>query len=164
MPRASKLTDSKWPASNDTPLAELRKTMSGLEYVEALRDQRILLAPMARTIGYQFREVRKGRVTLAMTPGSHLFNNWTLHGGAMATILDSAMSAAVNSEMPVGARCRTLELKINYLDGPTVDTGELLARANTIQVRNRIALAQGKLEDAEGNLYAHATATFSIRR
>ena len=138
--------------------------MSGLEYVEALRDQRIPLAPMARTIGYQFREVRKGRVTLAVTPGSHLYNNWTLHGGAMATILDSAMSAAVNSEMPVGARCRTLELKINYLDGPTADSGELLARAKTIQVRNRVALAQGKLEDAEGRLYAHATATFSIRR
>jgi len=158
------LTDSKRLASNDTPLTELRKTMSGLEYVEALRDQRIPLAPMARNIGYQFREVRKGRVTLAVTPGSHLFNNWTLHGGAIATILDSAMSAAVNSEMPVGARCRTLELKINYLDGPTADTGELFARAGTIQVRNRIALVQGKLEDAEGNLYAHATATFSVKR
>ncbi|MDD9961963.1 MAG: PaaI family thioesterase [Gammaproteobacteria bacterium] len=158
------MTESKRSASNDTPLAELRKTMSGLDYVEALRDQRIPLAPMARTIGYHFKEVRKGRVTLAVTPGRHLFNNWTLHGGAMATILDSAMSAAVNSEMPVGARCRTLELKINYLDGPTAETGELLARASTIQVRNRIALAQGKLEDDEGKLYAHATATFSIRR
>lgn len=141
-----------------------RTDLTGLQYVEALRDGQIPLSPMANTIGYKIMDVHEGSVTLKLTPQRHLFNNVSLHGGTMATILDSAMSAAVNSALPKEARCRTLELKINYLDAPTADTGELTGKGALIQLCNRIALAEGRLEDNNGKLYAYATATFSIKR
>ena len=141
-----------------------RAGLSGLEYVQALRDGKIPPSPMANTIGYRVIEVEQGAATLAVTPGKHLSNNITLHGGAMATLLDGAMSSAVNSALPKGARCKTLELKVNYLDAPTLESGRLFGKGRVIQLRHRTGLAEGKIEDANGKLYAHATATFSIRR
>lgn len=157
-------------ATNDSPgntpneAALARDKMTGLEYVEALRDGEIPLSPMAQNIGYSIETVAEGSVTLTVAPRPHLFNNFTLHGGAMAAILDGAMASAVNSSLPQGARARTLELKINYLDAPTKKTGELFGIAKVIQLRNRVALVEAQIQDRDGKLYAHATSTYMIRR
>ena len=119
---------------------------------------------MARTVGWKIAEVGEGRVTLRANPGTHLYNHATLHGGAMATMLDGAMAAAVNSALPKRTRCLTLDLQVSYLNAPTPAAGELYAMAGVIQLRNRIALAEGRIEDGRGNLFAHGTARFSIRR
>ena len=141
-----------------------RADLTGLEYIEAVRDGRFPLSPMARTIGWRILEVEEGRVTLCANPGAHLYNHKTLHGGAMAAMLDGAMAFAVNSALPRKVRCRTLDLQASYLDAPTAESGELYARAEVIQLRNRIALAEGRIEDGEENFLAHGTARFIIRR
>src|SRR4051812_25469886 len=96
--------------TKDKPAAasEARAGLTGLEYVRAIRDGAILRSPLAQTIGWTFETAEEGLVTLSLQPKPHIFGNNSLHGGAIASLIDGAMSAAVNSVLPRGYRCLTL--------------------------------------------------------
>jgi uncharacterized protein (TIGR00369 family) len=88
----------------------------------------------------------------------------TVHGGVLATLLDSAMGCAVQAMMAAGTSYTTLELKVNYLRPVTIKTGTLSCEGKIIYVGGRIATAEGRLTDAAGKLYAHATTTCIVLR
>jgi hypothetical protein len=46
-----------------------------------------------------------------------------VHGGYAATLLDSAMGLAVHSMLPAGSGYTTLEFKVSFIRGMTLDTG-----------------------------------------
>jgi uncharacterized protein (TIGR00369 family) len=48
---------------------------------------------------------------------------------------------------------------VNLVRAITAASGKLRATGKTIHVGSRIATAEGRLEDASGKLYAHATTT-----
>ena len=52
-----------------------------------------------------------------------------------------------------------MELKLNYVRAVTVDSGPLRAEGKVIHVGKQIATAEGRLHDARGRLYAHASTT-----
>ena len=54
---------------------------------------------------------------------------------------------------------KTLEAKTNLVRAITSETGKLRAIGRTLHVGKRMATAEGRLEDAAGKLYAHATTT-----
>jgi uncharacterized protein (TIGR00369 family) len=61
--------------------------------------------------------------------------------------------------MPAGGAYTTLEAKTNLVRAITDQTGALRAIGKLVHLGNRIATAEGRLEDASGKLYAHATTT-----
>jgi uncharacterized protein (TIGR00369 family) len=75
------------------------------------------------------------------------------------TLLDSAMGCAVHTQMPLGTGYTTLEAKTNLVRAITAETGKLRAIGVTVHVGKRMATAEGRLEDAAGKLYAHASTT-----
>jgi uncharacterized protein (TIGR00369 family) len=75
------------------------------------------------------------------------------------TLLDSAMGCCVHTRMPAGGAYTTLEAKTNLVRAITDKSGTLRAIGKLIHFGNRIATAEGRLVDAEGKLYAHATTT-----
>jgi uncharacterized protein (TIGR00369 family) len=75
------------------------------------------------------------------------------------TLLDSAMGCAVQTQMPAGSGYTTLEAKTNLVRAINVSTGKLRAMGKVVHVGKRMATAEGRLEDASGKLYAHATTT-----
>jgi uncharacterized protein (TIGR00369 family) len=75
------------------------------------------------------------------------------------TLLDSAMGCAVQTRMPAGGGYTTLEAKTNLTRAITAKTGKLRAIGKTLHVGARVATAEGRLVDAEGRLYAHASTT-----
>jgi uncharacterized protein (TIGR00369 family) len=87
-----------------------------------------------------------------------------VHGGLACTLLDSAMGCAVHSALPAGTGYTTLELKTNLLRPLTRQTGRLRCEGQVVHVGGRIATAEGRLVDAQGTLYAHATTTCMIFR
>src|SRR5919107_950866 len=104
-------------------------------------------------------------VVLGATPGPQHFNPiGTVHGGLAATLLDSAMGCAVHTTLPAGAGYTTLEIKVNYVRALTAGTGGVRCEARVIHVGGRTATAEGKVLDAAGKLYAHATTTCIIFR
>ena len=83
-----------------------------------------------------------------------------VHGGVLFTMLDSALGRAVISLLPEGRGCATVEMKINYFR--PVQSGELLARGEVVNLGRSVAYAEGQITDDDGKLVARATGTFFL--
>src|ERR1700686_3622379 len=85
-------------------------------------------------------------------------------GGVLATILDTAMGYAVHSLLADGDTFATSELRTSYRPPVPIDSGALRVEAGVLHAGRETALAEGRVVDAEGKLFAHATATWSLMR
>jgi len=141
-------------------LAAAGRTMAGIDFLRAIRDGRLAAAPIARLLGFSLVEVEPGHAVFECTPGEQHYNPiGVVHGGLAMTLLDSAMGCSVHTRMPAGGAYTTLEAKTNLVRAITDKSGTLRAIGKLIHFGNRIATAEGRLVDAEGKLYAHATTT-----
>jgi uncharacterized protein (TIGR00369 family) len=111
-------------------------------------------------LGMRIAEVEEGRVVFALDPAEYHYNPMgSVHGGILATLLDSAMGSAVQSLAPAGVGYTTLEFKVNFVRSVTEVTGTVYAEGRIIHRGKRTAIAEGRLVDATGTLYANATTT-----
>jgi uncharacterized protein (TIGR00369 family) len=141
-------------------LAEAGRGIAGLEFLRAIVSGKLPPPPIAVVLGFDLVEVDTGRAVFEVTPGEHHYNPiGVVHGGLAMTLLDSCMGCAVQTHMPAGSGYTTLEAKTNLVRAITADTGRLRAIGRTLHVGKRMATAEGRLEDAAGKLYAHATTT-----
>jgi len=137
--------------------------MSGIEFLQAIRDEQLPAAPIAALLGMRIAEVERGRVVFEVVPAEHHYNPiGVVHGGLAMTLLDSAMACSVQTHIPAGSGYTTVEVKVNLVRPITMQTGMLRAIGKAVHVGNRIATAEGRLEDASGKLYAHGTTTCII--
>jgi uncharacterized protein (TIGR00369 family) len=142
-----------------------RRELSGLEYMQKLAAGELPESGMSGLMGFRLSEVSAGHAVIVITPEERHYNGLGIvHGGLAATLLDSALGVAINSMMPAGKVFTTLEMKVNYVRPITNKTGELCCVAKVIHVGGRVATAEGRVEDANGTLYAHGTATCMLFR
>ena len=85
-----------------------------------------------------------------------------MHGGVIATLLDTAAACAVHSTLAVGEAYTSLDLTTKFLRAVTVDSGLLTCEGTVIQRGRRTALAQATLTDESGRTVAHATSSCMI--
>ena len=134
--------------------------MSGIDYMRALAESELPPAPMAVLMNMQPLEIEPGRAVFEAIPSNRFRNPLgTVHGGWMATILDSALGCAVHSTLKAGQGFTTVDLAVSFVRAVHESTGKLRCEAKVIHVGGRIATAEGRLVDAEGKLYAHGTTT-----
>lgn len=77
----------------------------------------------------------------------------TVHGGALATVLDEVM---VQAAMGQGITCVTAEITVSYKKPAT--TGKpYRASGRVLESKGRITMAEGTLCDEAGTVYARAT-------
>lgn len=151
----------------ENPLVGARaaRTMSGLEYLRAMRRGELPLPPIMATLGLEVDEVEEGRVVFATVAAEHQYNPiGTVHGGVISTLADSAMACAVHSTLPAGTGYTTLELKVNFLRPVTTETGRIRCDGTVIHAGGRVALAEARITGADGKPVAHATSTCLILR
>lgn len=147
------------PSWGVAPLETL-KSMSGLEFLTAIRDGRLPAPPISRGLAFRLSEVEHGRVVFEGFPSSEHYNPiGSVHGGYAATLLDSCMSCAVQSTLPKGTGYTTLEFKVSLVRAITAQTGRVLAEGRILTSGRRIGTAEGRLLDPAGKLLAHGTAT-----
>lgn len=140
-----------------------QKEMSGLEFVQGLADGTLPLNMIARTLGYDVTEAASGRVVVTVEPGdAHLNPYGTVHGGLVATLLDSCMGLAVQSTLEKGFAQTTVEFKISLIRPITPETGLIKAEGVVLNRGRRIGTAEGRLTDGKGRLLAHGTTTCLI--
>jgi uncharacterized protein (TIGR00369 family) len=117
------------------------------------------------TVPVEAVHVDHGTAVLAYMPREQDYNPMgSVHGGVLATILDEAMGHAVYSLLGAGDTFATSELRTSYRRPVTVDSGPLRVEAGVLHQGRETALAEGRVVDAEGRLFAHATATWSVKR
>lgn len=145
--------------------AEAGRRMSGLEFIRAFVTGELPPPPIAKALAFAVTEADDGRVVFVCQPAEFHYNPiGVVHGGLAATLLDSAMGCAIQTTLPAGVGYTTLEIKVNLTRVITTQTGELRAEGRVIHAGKRTALAEGRLTDAAGTLYAHATTTCMIFR
>ena len=87
-----------------------------------------------------------------------------MHGGAYATLLDSACGCAVHTMLPEGVGYTSLDLSVKFLGTVRADTGTLLCRGTVTHLGRRTALAEATLRTEHGKLLATATSSCLILR
>lgn len=139
---------------------EQLRERSGIEFLNAIASGDIAPAPMGALLDIVPISVAPGRAVFQGTPGAHHYNpSGGVHGGYAATMLDTALGCAIHTMLPQGKGFTTLELKVNYIRGMTEKTGPVRAEGTTISVGGQVAVAEGRITDASGKLYAFATTT-----
>jgi uncharacterized protein (TIGR00369 family) len=142
--------------------AQAARTLSGLDYLQAMSRGELPFPPIMAALGFDQRppEVEAGKVTFFLEPQEYHYNPiGSVHGGVFATLLDSAMGCAVHSLLPLGVGYTTLELKVNFIRPLSVQTGLVSCVGTVLSQTRQVATAEGRLVDASGKLYAHATTT-----
>jgi uncharacterized protein (TIGR00369 family) len=143
-------------------LAEGRK-LAPVEHLRAIRDGRLPDPPFARLLGLKLTRVEDGEAEFELTPGEQHYNPiGAVHGGVAFSMLDSAMGCAVQTRCAAGKGYTTLELKVNLVRAIRADSGALRATAKVVHFGSRTATAEGRLEDRDGNLFAHGSSTCLI--
>lgn len=148
-----------------TPLSRRAEGHSGVEILQMAIEGTLPPPPMAFLMDIRLIEVSKGRAVFRGNPQEFHYNTLgSVHGGYGATLLDSAMGCAVHSVLDAGDLYTTLEFKINFLRALTVETGEVRGTGIIVHAGRTTAIAEGRIEDLAGKLYAFATTTCQIRR
>jgi uncharacterized protein (TIGR00369 family) len=148
-----------------TPFRHRGEGMSGLELLQRAIAGEFPPPPMAMLMDIRLTTVEKGKATFTGTPQEFHYNPLgTVHGGYGATLLDSAMGCAVHSTLDPGDIYTTLEFKINFMRALTHETGEVKGIGTVISATRTTAVAEGRIVDGEGRIYAFATTTCVIRR
>jgi len=139
-----------------------RATLSGIDQLRAMIAHGNQPS-IGRTLDFALVEVEEGRAVFEGNPDDRVYNPiGSVHGGYAATLLDSACGVAVHSKLAPGQAYTTLELKVSYLRGMTVDTGVVRAEGVVVSMGRRVAFAEAKLTDASGRLLATATSTLLV--
>ena len=118
--------------------------------------------PYWNLLDMRVQEAEKGRSRCIMTIGPrHLIKRGTVHGGAIASLADSAVGIALMSIVEKHHFIATVELKINYLS--PITQGEIVADARIIHKGSRIAVGEVDLTN-NGKLAAKCIATYIISK
>ncbi len=145
--------------------AETARSLSGLEYLQKIVAGELPRPPISALMNFGITELSEGRAVFTVEPAEYHYNPiGVVHGGLAATLLDSAMGCAVHSTLPAGVGYTTLEIKVNYIRPLTAEMGIVRCEAKVIHIGGRTATAEGRVLDASGKLYAHATTTCIIFR
>jgi len=135
-------------------------SLSGIEFFDAIFEGRLPAPPIGATLDFLPIEIVPGRALFQGAPGTGHYNPLgSVHGGWIATLLDSAVACAVHTLLPAGKTYTTLELKVNYVKALTERVPLVRAIGEIIYSGGRIGTSQGRLVGPDGTLFAHATTT-----
>ena len=94
---------------------------------------------------------------LLETDTCHLQPYGIVHGGVLATLIDTATFWAAFLRLPETDGLVNIDLKLNYLQ-PVV-SGPLRAEGRCIRAGRSISYAEAHIKDVDGGLVAHGTST-----
>jgi uncharacterized protein (TIGR00369 family) len=120
--------------------------------------------PLYHTIGLRVEEAFDGKARSCLTPNPNVC--WPLpgqvHGGILATVMDTTMAWAVFSKLDKGLSCTTINLDIQYIH--PAKQPPLYCSAETTQYTRRLCFARSEIRNADGQILAAAQGTFRIIR
>jgi uncharacterized protein (TIGR00369 family) len=145
-------------------LARLAPHYDGLTFLTAMKNGELPPAPIADLVGFEPRDVERGRVTFTLRPDESHYNPiGMVHGGVTATLLDTVMGCALHTTLEQGVGYSTTDIQVRYLRPVTVQVGSLVAEGTLVHRGRRTAVAEARLYDEQlGRLYATATSTLLI--
>jgi acyl-CoA thioesterase len=115
--------------------------------------------PFAKLLGLEVESVEPGVATLSMKMRDDLKRNGGIaHGGAVATLIDSAMAFAIMPLLGENEHSMTVDLTIHYLR--PVSEGSARATARVVRAGKRVITVSAELFDGNEKLAATAISTY----
>ena len=137
--------------------------LDGLGQLKAIEDGLMPPPPVMATVDVCGFHAERGTVTVEMRAQSFHYNPLGgVHGGMIATLLDTAAGCSVHSTLDVGEGYTSLDLTTKFLRPVTVESGLLRCVGRVISRGRRTALAEAQLMDETGRVLAHATSSCMI--
>lgn len=114
--------------------------------------------PFYRHLGLELEALADGKSSIRL-PFRKEYGNTRgeVHGGAIATLVDAAMSQAVRSTVELGARVATISMTVNYM-APAV--GDLLCKGAVVRGGRSLMFVEAEVIDSAGNVVCRASATY----
>lgn len=88
----------------------------------------------------------------------HTQSAGNVHGGVMASLVDSCIAAAFRSIADEDERCSTIDLAMRFIR--PISSGRMVCRARIVHSGKRIFFAEASVFDSDEQLAALAQATF----
>ena len=127
-------------------------------YVERLT-RALDSVPFAKLLEIELEEIEAGIATLAFEITPQLKqNHGVVHGGAIASLIDSATAFAIISLLPPGEQATTVDLTISYLRPLT--KGRARAVSRVVRAGRRLITVSAEVFDDRGTLSATALSTY----
>jgi uncharacterized protein (TIGR00369 family) len=135
-------------------------TTAQLTAAQRERVERALDAvPFARLLGIQIESVHAGQAVLSLpVRDDHKQNHGVVHGGAIASLIDSSMAFAIIPLIAENERTTTVDLTIHYLRPLT--EGVAKSTAQVVRAGRRVIVVKAELVDHSERLVATAVSTY----
>lgn len=118
-------------------------------------------SPYYRLLNMKIDEVKGGYARLTMNiEEKHLQFLKTVHGGAIASLADSAAAWATVGSTDFKYIPLTVEMKINFL--APVESGQLVAEAKTVHRGSKISVSDVEVKTDKGRLVAKSLVTYFL--
>ncbi len=115
--------------------------------------------PFFRLLAIEVVEVTSGNATLSLEVRKELTqNHGVVHGGAIASLIDSAMAFAIIPLLAPKERVTTVDLTISYLRPLT--SGRATSTARVVKAGRRLFVVTADVLDNDGKLAATALSTY----
>jgi acyl-CoA thioesterase len=115
--------------------------------------------PFARLLGLEVDSLEPGHAVLSMKMRDDLMRNGGIaHGGAVATLIDSAMAFAIVELLGENEHTVTVDLTIHYLR--PISEGSARASARVVRAGKRVITVSAELFDDNDKLAATAISTY----
>ena len=115
--------------------------------------------PFAKLLGIKLDAIEPGDATLSLQIRDDFKQNaGVVHGGVIASLIDSATAFAIVPLLNADERTTTVDLTISYLRPLTA--GSMVARAKVLRAGRRLIVVSAELFDDGRNLAATALSTY----
>jgi uncharacterized protein (TIGR00369 family) len=116
----------------------------------------------ATLLGLQVEDVRRDYCRIRMVFRPELMQaGGVIHGGAIASLLDSVLVPAIGSTLPEGSRFATVDLHVQFMEA-VVDS-DMVAEGWVVRRGKRVVFGQAEARAATtGRLPATAVLTYNV--
>ena len=145
------------------PVAQAWPHLSGREFLERISRRELTLPPILEVLDISEGTVGDGWIEFVMRPQPFMLNlAGTVHGGVLATLVDSALTCALVTRLPQGMACVSIDLQMRFFRPARMSAETLTARAEILNAGASIGTTQGEIRDGKGRLIVHATSSLAI--
>ena len=137
--------------------------LDGREFLEQIGRGEIPLPPILSVLDISEGSVGEGWIEFSMRPQPYMLNlAGTVHGGVLATLIDSALTCALVTRLQKGIACTTIDLQMRFFRPAHLSAERLTARAEIINMSKSLGATTGEIRDAKDRLLVHATSSLAI--
>lgn len=116
--------------------------------------------PFINLIGMEFVDIKSGEAVIKLRMRDELRQpHGILHGGATASVIDTAMAFAVITCLADGEKASTVDLTVHYLR--PVSEGEIVCTAKIVRAGKRVLTISAEVVNGEGKMIATALSTYT---